>query len=174
MNQKHIGIIVIIIGLILSGFVYTFKQQADYAAGQVLEETGTCITEQGCLHEKNNNLFLLGMVLSVSTFILGVYLIFFDKTQQQLAEHQVKVSTALKEAKQKDEFGAFLAGFKEDEQKVIKAIKEQEGIQQATLRYRTDMSKTSLSLMLKNLEERKIISRKPYKKTNQVFLVKKF
>ena len=174
MNQKHIGIIVIILGLLLSGFVYTFKLQADYAANQVLEETGTCITEQGCLHEKNNNLFLLGMVLSVSTFVLGVYLIFFDKTQQQLAEHQVKVSTALKEAKQKDEFGAFLAGFKEDEQKVLKAIRDQDGIKQSTLRYRADMSKTSLSLLIKSLEERKIVYRKPDGKTYQVFLKKQF
>ena len=174
MNQKHIGIIVIIIGLILSGFVYTFKQQADYAAGQVLEETGTCITEQGCLHEKNNNLFLLGMVLSVSTLVLGIYLIFFDKTQQQLAEHQVKVSSALKEAKQKDEFSAFLAGFNETEQKVLKAIRDQDGIKQSTLRYRADMSKTSLSLLIKSLEERKIVYRKPDGKTYQVFLKKQF
>lgn len=174
MNQKQIGIIVIIIGLLLSGFVYTFKQQADYAATQVLEETGSCITEQGCLHEKNNNLFLTGIGISTVLLALGGYLVFFDKTQQQLAEHQIKVTSALKEAKQKDEFGAFLVGFKEDEQKVLKAIRNQDGIKQSTLRYRADISKTALSLLIKSLEERKIVYRKPDGKTYQVFLKKQF
>jgi uncharacterized membrane protein len=119
-------------------------------------------------------LFLTGIGISVILLALGGYLVFFDKTQQKLAEHQVKVSSALKEAKQKDEFTAFLAGFNETEQKVLKAIKDQEGIKQSTLRYRTDISKTSLSLLLKSLEERKIIYREKAGKTHQVFLKKQF
>ena len=53
-------------------------------------------------------------------------------------------------------------------------FRSQEGIKQSTLRYKTDMSKTTLSLMLKSLEERKFVKRKPSGKTNQVYLVKKF
>ncbi|MSR86189.1 hypothetical protein EXS74_02240 [Candidatus Woesearchaeota archaeon] len=77
-------------------------------------------------------------------------------------------------AKQRDEFHAYLAGFSQEEQKVLKAVQEQEGIQLSTLRYRTGISKTSLSLLLKSLEERGIISKKEHGKTNLVFLVRKF
>ena len=57
---------------------------------------------------------------------------------------------------------------------VIKAIKENEGITQSTLRFKTNFSKATLSQHLKKLEERKFISRTPKGKTKQVFLVKKF
>ena len=91
-----------------------------------------------------------------------------------LLQQHKEVASALKEAKEKDVFQAYLAGFSEEEQKVLKAVKEQEGIQQSTLRYRINMPKTSLSLLLKSLEEREIITRKEHGKTNEIFLVRKF
>ncbi len=180
MNQKQIGTIVFIIGILLCGLVYVIKHNEDVVINKIIEEQNSCFLDDGtCLHESRNfTFYVFGWIISTALIILGVYLIYFDKTQQVLAEHQVKVSSALKEAKElekeKDEFRAFLSGFDSDEQKVIKAVHEQEGIHQSTLRFRTGMSKTSLSLMLKSLEEREIISRKPSGKTNEVYLRKKF
>ena len=177
MNQRHIGIIIAIIGILLVVFVYMNKVREDKYIKEIMKQSnGSCFLEDGtCLHaDRTFTLYLIGGSLAVSMAILGVYLIFFDKTQKVLAEHQVKVSSALKEAKEKDEFTAFLSGFKQDEQAVLKAIKEQDGIQQSTLRYRTGMSKTSLSLMLQALEQRDIIKRKPSGKTNEIYLRKKF
>ena len=57
---------------------------------------------------------------------------------------------------------------------IEKAIKENEGIQQSTLRYKTGMSKTSLSLLLKQFETKGIITKESYKKTNKIHLRKKF
>ena len=127
MNQKQIGTIVLILGIILSGFVFYFKTQADFAADIVLDETGSCIVPgKGCLHALYNNLFLVGIVIAVLIFSLGFYLIFFDKTQEKLAQQQKDVSKALEEAKKqdriKDEFSAYLAGFSLDEQKILKAV----------------------------------------------------
>lgn len=179
MNQKQIGTILLVVGILLAGLVYVIKYNEDTVINEVIMQQGSCFLQDGtCLHESRNmSFYVFGWIISAVLMVLGAYLM-FDKTQQVLAEHQVKVSSALKEAsekeKEKDEFKAFLSGFTEDEQKVIKAIHEQDGIQQSTLRFRTGMSKTSLSLMLKSLEDREIISRKVSGKTNEVYLRKKF
>lgn len=179
MNQKQIGVIIIIIGILLVVFTILIKDKNDAQVKLIVQQTGSCYEPDGtCLHEEAKNQYLFGGVLSAALIILGAYLIFFDKTQKVLAEHQVKVSNALREFKKqegdKERFHAFLAGFSSEQQDVLKAIKEQDGIQQSTLRYRTGISKSSLSLMLAELEQKGIISRKQSGKTNQVFLVKKF
>jgi uncharacterized membrane protein len=180
MNQKQIGITVIIIGALLLLFIFAIKLEHDKTIAAYIDKQGTCYLDDGtCLHEeKNSPIYILGYVLSASLIILGVYLIFFDKTQKTLLENITKVSAALEGAaskeKEKDEFTAFLSAFTEQEQKIILAIKEQDGIQQSTLRYRAGMSKATLSLMLKALEEKGIISRQESGKTNKIFLRKKF
>jgi DNA-binding MarR family transcriptional regulator len=180
MNQKHIGIVIIILGIILAIFVQVAKSNEDFYIKQLMLENNSCFLDDGtCLHaDRNITAYVVGWVLSGIMVSLGIYLFFFEKTQEKIEQSTRLVSEALKEAKkqekQKDEFSAFLAGFSEDEQKVLKVIREQEGIKQSTLRYKTDISKTTISIILKSLEERKIVSRKPYKKTKKVFLVKKF
>lgn len=169
-----------IIGIILAGLVYMIKHNEDVVIDKIIQEQDSCFLEDGtCLHESRNfTSYVIGWIVSAALIILGIYLMYFDKTQQVLAEHQVKVSSALKEAKEvekeKDEFRAFLSGFSDGEQKVLKAIHEQDGIKQSTLRFRVGMSKTSLSLMLRSLEDNDIIKRKASGKTNEVYMRKKF
>lgn len=180
MNQKQIGIILIIVGIILSVFTYVVKERDDAYIKSIMLETGSCFLEDGtCLHaDRSIALYIIGWVISTGLILFGIYLAFIDKTYEQLTEHQVKVSTALENAKrfekEKDEFNAYLAGFSSDQQKIMRAVHEQDGIKQSTLRFRVNMSKTTLSLILKSLEERGVIKRKARGKTNQVYLVKKF
>jgi len=181
MNQKQIGAIVIIIAIFFGIFLAMSKQREDEYIREIMKDNdGSCFLDDGtCLHADRSFItYVIGGTLIGALMILGVYLLVFDKTQKVLAEHQTKVSKALSDVvekeNQKDEFKAFLAGFSDEEQKVLKAIKEQDGILQSTLRYRTEMSKTGLSLILKNLDEKRIIKKKVSGKTNKVFLVKKF
>ncbi|HII17259.1 TPA: hypothetical protein HA361_05060 [Candidatus Woesearchaeota archaeon] len=176
MNQSHIGIIVILLGIILASIIFAVKAEQDSYFDKVIAEKGSCFLDDGtCLHDaKGSAWYIFGWIVAASLIILGIYLLYFDKTQAKLAEHQKLVSEALKEAKEKDEFKAFLAGFTKNEQKILEAIQGQDGILQSTLRYRTGLSKTDVSLLLKSLEEREIVSKKPEGKTNKVFLRKKF
>ncbi|MGV8169515.1 MAG: helix-turn-helix transcriptional regulator [Candidatus Nanoarchaeia archaeon] len=177
MRQKQIGSILIAIGLILAGFVYMTKIREDQHIETMIQiQQGSCYLADGtCLHDdRDTSIYIFGYALSIALIILGAYIGFIDKTQHILEKHTKEVSHALKEAKryekEKDEFGAFLQGFSEEEQKILRAVKEQEGILQSTLRYKTGISKTSLSLILKSLEERKIVTRKESGKTNKVYL----
>ena len=179
MDQKHIGIILIIVSIMMSSFVYVIYSDSEKFADEYMFEKGTCFLEDGtCIHKERLPLFIFGWVISGTLLLFGAYLAFIDKTQKFMAEHQIKVSsaleTAMKQEREKDEFKAYLAGFNEGGQKVLKAIKDQEGIKQSTLRYKTGISKTALSLILKGFEENKIISRKPSGKTKEIFLIKKF
>ena len=180
MKQKHIGIGLIIAGILLAGLVFTMKYQEDTYIGSIVDETGSCyLTDGTCLHEDRSIIpYILGWSLAAALALFGMYLAFIDRTEEALKQHQTDISHALAQAKrqerERDEFRAFLAGFDPEEQKVLSAIKEQDGITQSTLRYRADMSKTALSLLLQKLEEQGYVRRQKKGKTKEVFLVKKY
>jgi len=175
MNQKHIGIILIIVSLAMAVLVGIIQIREEAYIQEIMETQGSCFLEDGtCLHARSLPLYVFAWAITGAIFLFGLYLAFFDKTQEYITEHQIKVSSALESASKKDEFKAYLSGFTEEEQKILSAVREQEGIKQSTLRYRTSMSKTSLSLLLKSLEARDIVSRKDSGKTKEVYLVKKF
>src|SRR3989344_782786 len=163
MNNRHIGAVLLVVALFIGIFLFVQEEQG-----------GVCYVDGICVHDQQFIKYFLGGLLAVVVAFSGAYLLFFDKSQKMLLQQHKEFASALKEAKEKDVFQAYLAGFSEEEQKVLKAVKEQEGIQQSTLRYRINMPKTSLSLLLKSLEEREIITRKEHGKTNEKFLVRKF
>lgn len=162
--------------VLLLVFLFFFKAQQDQYISTIIDEQGSCYLDDGtCLHEDRNfTLLYLGGIITLAILILGIYLIYFDKTQQMLVAQHKEVSSALKTAKEKDEFKAFISGFNDQEQKILKTVYDKEGIKQSTLRYKTGISKTLLSLVLKKLEERDIIYRKESGKTKEIFLKKKF
>ncbi|MFH1408297.1 MAG: MarR family transcriptional regulator [Nanoarchaeota archaeon] len=181
MNQRQTGFVIIIFAVILASLVTGIKLRQDALLDKIIEERGgNCFLDDGtCLHnDRDTPLMIIGYVLSSALALVGMYLIFFDRTQKKLTEENKELVDSLKSAAknqtQKEKFDAFLAGFTDDEKLVLKAIKEQDGITQATLRFRTGMSKAGLSQMLKSMESRELISRKPEGKTNKVFLRKNY
>jgi len=167
MDNKKLGIILIIICLVLSFIIFTFNKeldvQAEASCGCIeMQEGGFCPMD-----EQTNWQTYLGILLISAIAALGVYLIFFEKSQKEIIltlEKQKQIQ------KEEEKFNILLKGLNKDEQKVIKAVKEQDGITQQTLRLRIDMHKSKLSIVLDGLEKKGLVARKEKGKTKKVFL----
>ncbi len=167
MDNKKLGVILIVICILLGILIFYFNQQINIQAEascscSEMAEGGTCPHEQ-----KVNWPTYAGIILLSGVAALGIYLIFFEKSQKAI------IST-LERQKQKqteeEKFEILLKGLDAYEKKVIQAIKEQDGITQQTLRLRTDLHKSKLSIVLDGLEKKGLIVRKDKGKTKQVFL----
>lgn len=169
MDNKQLGIIILIIGILLAMTIYMVKAREDALLNQIITEQGSCFLEDGtCLHaDRNVTPYMITWVFSAAIVALGSYLVFFDKSQKEI----VKTLENQKHIQIEDEkFNILLKGLDQEEKTVIKAVKEQDGITQQTLRLRTDLHKSKLSIVLDGLEKKQLITRKEKGKTKQVFL----
>lgn len=175
MDNKILGIILISVSLILLillgfirvGLVKGYQSEID----RYIELGEACPSDPDlCPHEQKAKsqtpIFIAGALL-LGVISLGIFLIFFEKSQKAILstlEKQKQVQT------EEEKFEILLKGLIKDEKKVLKAVKEQDGITQQTLRLRTDMHKSKLSIILDSMEKRGLIARKEKGKTKQVFL----
>ena len=102
---------------------------------------------------------------------LGIYLLFFSTSEEAILrrleeEKNMKIDH--------DKFGLIMKAMDDNEQKVLKAIKEQEGITQSTLKFRTDLSKAKVSQILTSFEKKHLIKRELKGKTYSVHLMENF
>ena len=180
MQYKIISITLFVISLVLAMSFYGLKVNEDkHMDATIANNNGSCFVDGVCLYETRAWIwYIIGWVVSAFLMAFSIYSYFFDKSQKHFMEYQKKVSSSLEEAQktvtENDKFKAFVSAFTEDEQKVLSAIKEQDGIMQSTIRYKTGLSKTSLSIMLKKFEEKGLIHREISGKSNKVYLKKKY
>lgn len=166
MDNKKLGVILIGTCVLLAIIVLAFDKQLT----EHMETTCEC-------EDMKDNAFCpmngqahwqtyAGLILTTAIAALGVYLIFFEKSQKEIV-------SALKKQKQikvnEEKFSILLKGLDKDEQKVLKAVKEQDGITQQTLRLRADLHKSKLSIVLDGLEKKNLIKRVAKGKTKQVY-----
>ena len=177
MNHKHIGIILILLAIALAAVTGMWKQKEDFYIEHLIEiHGGECMLSDGtCLHGDRSYTYLIaGFVIAGALLLLGIYLFSIDLSNRKITDNQAKISQALAIAKiaekEKDEWGAFLKGFSEDERKILTIVKNQEGIKQSTLRYKTGFSKTKLSQSLYSLEKKEAIRRREKGKSKEVYL----
>lgn len=167
MDNKKLGIIILLSCVVLGFLVFTFTQSLNEQAKEACD--CTAMQEDGfCPHAGNTPWPTYLSIIVISCLAaLSIYLIFFEKSQKEIIstlEKQKQVQT------DEEKFSILLKGLNAVEQKVIKAIKEQDGITQQTLRIRTDLHKSNLSLILDSLEKKGLIKKVQKGKTNQVFL----
>jgi len=178
MDNKKLGIALIIAALIIVGIFFFIRSEMERLIGIQVANTGSCYQGQVCSHENANTTTYIGIGLAAFIAALGVFLLFFEKSQKVIMESHEKITTALqKDAKEKieeEKFKVLLAGLDEEEKKVITAVREQEGIQQSTLKYRTGLSKTKLSMVIKGLEAKNLVTKEESGKTNKIHIKKPF
>jgi DNA-binding transcriptional ArsR family regulator len=172
MNNKILGVVLIILSLFIGISFGFYKYQAEKDIRARLLPGGECPADGPCPHALLNQLvFPTYIILVVLVFLLslGLYLVFFEKSEKAILE---EIKLVKKRDKDVERFEVLLSALNEDEKKVIKAVKEQDGIMQSTLRLRTDMSKSKLSATLKELEKKNLVKRVEKGKTKLVFLKK--
>lgn len=163
MENKKLGILLIIISLIVGGlFLYYSSKLVDDG-----KEVGCFLNEECIGIEKA--LSFSHIAVGVFSFILalGFYLLFFNKTESAILS---KLEKEKNRQVEDSKFDILLKALDEYEQKVVKAVREQPGITQNTLRIRLDMSKAKLSYVLQELERRGIVKRVEKGKTLSIYL----
>jgi DNA-directed RNA polymerase specialized sigma subunit len=173
METKKLGFLIlgmsIVLGFIMLGYMNQLSLQ-----GQQLH----CNPTQEC-QQVNSLLGTSHIAVGFLSFIfaLGFYLLFFDKSGNVELKDESGFNTNFKEKEQTtadDKFNLILRPLDENEKKVLVSIKEQEGITQSTLKYRTNLSKAKISQVLTSFEKKNLIARKVKGKTYEVFLVDNF
>ena len=178
-NHKSLGSILIGIAIIFLISLIIFKLQINNLTHTLMKESsGSCIQNGKCIFEQSDLPIYIGIAIIFVTFALGLYLIFFERTKEKTEKIHKEIVDTLKETKQKnnedEKFEFLLKALNEEEKKVMKAVKEQEGVEQSTLRIRTDLSKTKLSVVLSELEKKDLLKKVPQGKKNKVYLKNAF
>ncbi|VVB77541.1 Uncharacterised protein [uncultured archaeon] len=166
MDNKKLGVIVIVLSIVIGLIVWGFHSQII----KLSEESctcNTCKTGDVCKADKFSPLWTGGLAVIFATFSLGIYLLFFERSHQTLIK---KLDDDKSKLTQDEKFNFILLGLNEDEKKILSAIKEQDGITQQTLRIRTNIHKSKLSILVGILEEKGLIKKEQKGKTNQLFL----
>ena len=168
-NKKTLGILIIIASLIFLASTIIFVIQIDQLHLELTKlNGGTCFIKGNCIYNQKNNFpTYLGAIAILLNIILGISFVFSSKKELEIKEY-IEEDKAERENGKKFEF--LLKGLDEYERKVIKTVKEQDGISQSTLRIRTDMSKAKLSMVLSNLEKKNLIKKVQQGKFNKIFL----
>lgn len=168
-DNRKIGSMLVVAGILLLAASLAYYWNEGRMIEKVVEKTGSCYLDDGtCLHEDRILWpYIAVWVVSAVLLALGTYLFAFEKSQKEILavlERQKHVQN------EEERLGILLRGLDADEQGVLLAVKEQDGISQSTLRLRTDMHKSRLSLVLGRLEKKGLVKRVEKGKTKKVFL----
>lgn len=194
MHHKKIGTVLLVFTLVLALVLYSLKYQAEKPLRDKIAELGggeSCDhpTGEACPHQELSKLLpytYFGFSVLILLAGLGVYLIIYG---QEMKKNYIninpdliarRIEKSLQKNSQKEvqkessdeKFSILLTALDKDEQNVLKAVKDQDGISQSTLKFRTDLSKTKLSLILTSFEKKNLITKVKTGKINHIYLKK--
>lgn len=155
MENKHVGLLIIGIAVVMAILVLLFNSVLKDAIGLSCTHGSTCEMYIGVNVQTWISLSIVGIV-----FILGLF-IMFTKPKEKVIVKKVK------EKKKKLD----LSGLDKDEKKVIELlIKENGGMFQASLMEKLEIGKVKTTRLLDKLEAKQLIERKRRGMNNLVIL----
>lgn len=166
MDNKKVGGTLIGLSLAIGSILIYFISNTNTKYSQMCNPSPACSQLTTTLNLSHLAIGIFAAILS-----LGIYLVFFNKTEEVILRRMEEE----KNAELKDEkFNILTKALNEHETKVLSIVKEQPGITQNTLRLKADLSKSLVSQILSSLEKINIIKREPKGKTYSIFLMEDF
>ena len=167
MENKKLGFVILSISIVASVLAFGFM-------GVLGKQTTAleCYPTSEC-QRVSSLIGLSHIAVGLISFIgaLGIYLLFFSTSEEAILKRLEQEKNMKIEG---DKFDLVLKAMDENEKKVLKAIKEQDGITQSTLKFRTDLSKAKVSQILTDFEKKHLVKREAKGKTYAVYLAENF
>ena len=167
MENKKLGLLILSISIIAGILAYSLM-------GVMNKQTNAlqCYPTNEC-QRMESLLGLSHISIGLISFIgaLGVYLLFFSTSEEAI---MARLEEEKKKGIEQERFELVLKSMDENEKKILKAVKDQAGITQSTLRQKADLSKAKISQVLIDFEKKSLIRRELKGKTYAVYLTKSF
>lgn len=167
MENKKLGFVILSFSIVASVLAFGFM-------GVLGKQTTAlqCYPTSEC-QRVSSLISLSHIAVGLISFIgaLGIYLLFFSTSEEAILKRLEEEKNMKIEG---DKFDLVLKAMDENEKKVLKAIKEQDGITQSTLKFRTDLSKAKVSQILTDFERKHLVKREAKGKTYAVYLAENF
>ena len=167
MVNKKLGFVILSISIVASVLAFGFM-------GVLGKQTTAlqCYPTSEC-QRVSSLLGLSHVAVGLISFIgaLGIYLLFFSTSEEAILkrlEHEKNMKI------EGDKFELVLRSMDDNEKKVLKAVREQDGITQSTLKFRADLSKAKISQILTDFEKKQLVRRELKGKTYAVYLSENF
>lgn len=162
MENKKLAFIFIIFSIIFFAFLIMFNTNLSSDYNEFCVMNSDCQVIQQKISFTHIGFGVFGFMLA-----LGIYILVFNKSEERILK---KLEEEKENKISEEKFNLILKALDDYEKRVMKAIKEQDGITQNTLRLRTNLSKAKLSYVLQELEKRNLIKRSKKGKTLEVWL----
>ena len=167
MENKKLGFVILSISIVASVLAFGFM-------GILGRQTTAlqCYPTNEC-QRVESLMSLSNVAVGLISFIgaLGIYLLFFSTSEEAILKRLEQEKSMKIEG---DKFELVLKAMDENEKRVLKAIREQEGITQSTLKFRTDLSKAKVSQILTDFEKKHLVKREVKGKTYAVYIAENF
>ena len=168
MLNKRIGIAIIIVSILLVVIILNIIGKLN-----ILAENSGCFPQNSECIRIQNYFTLSNAVIGVLAFLfsLGIYLLFFSKGEEGILK---RLEDDKNKKLSEEKFSILSKGLDEYEKRALKAIREQDGITQNTLKLRIDLSKSKISQIVKQLEKKKLVKRIKKGKTYTIHFLENF